>query len=318
MKKYIFAISTIAALLLSGVGSATPAKASSLLFGQQQAYSAIVREDGTVITYAKMYLNNQSDADMKQASFKAPKDVALNDLEAFQILVPERCANNMPTTKDDYSTGSYYSSCAEVKKQAYEFNKYSYYSRDEDALRYKKMDVSTNGDQYTITLPEPVKKNEQGAYLLAYRTKDYTSNSFGIIHLKFKTLRSASAINNVQVSIDVANDLYTKSGKAKISDSSYTAKDSIAMGANASNAVTDSNLDKIQSNIGQGGSFTKEGKSLSPDESLEVTGELADAPWKLALGWIVTSIVAIIAVIALIVFLLRKANNVAEPREKKE
>lgn len=288
---------------------------SSLLFGQNQSYSAIVRSDGAVVTYAKILLNNQTGEDLAKTKFTAPEGVKLDNLEAYQVLLPERCVTeeNPETVKNqttpDYNySRTYIAPCSDVEEQVFGFSQYSYYY-DESPLVYKQINTAQKDSTYEVILPEPIKSGKRGAYIVAYSTKDYTKNTLGMYELEFKTLKVDQAIENIRVSVDVSNDLYTKVGKSTISNDRMDLGDSITTSSVSEGlSMKNSSLDRLQASIGRGGVFEKTGKSLVANETFIVKGSFADAAWKLYIWWIIGGIISLGALIFLTIFLLKKAD----------
>lgn len=331
-KTRIYLFSGIIATLSLGVAiyfTSVARADTSLLFGQKHAYSATVRPDGKVITYGKVVLNNPDDSPVKETTFTVPKGVEISNLSIYQILVPERCAKEKPATTEaqqqepliapDYPR--YETPCEYVEQHAFELNEYDTYGyrgSDDSRLRYSAIKPAQNGNTFTLTLPEPIQPQKRGAYIVAYMVnKGYVNDTLGLYSLQFKTLQVPQAIEEVRVSVDVSSDLYTKVKRSTIQPAT---EDSLSLtsgaSAGADQAVESRNLDKLQSSVGTGGTFTKTGKNLTPNETFVVSGEFADAIWKLYLWWIIGTLVGGILIVVLIIFLLKKADQQSTPKKK--
>lgn len=286
---------------------------SSLLFGQKQAYTAIVRTDQKVVTYAKLIYTNPESTAFSKSSFTVPSGVEVSDMSAYQILPPSRCDNGDLEETTERMTYEYVPSCRTIKEGVYDLSSYGYYySRGETSLRYKPVTLQKQGATYSFTLPQAIESQEQGAILISYvAQKGYVSGNLGLYNLTFKTLQVPQAVEEVRVAVDVSSDLYTRSGKSSV-ESSDLLESGISSGvaADRSGNISSSSLDRLQSGIGSGGAFTKTGKSLVAGETFVVKGEFADEPWKLNIGWIIGSSIGLIAVLALSFFLMKKANSV--------
>lgn len=323
MKQYIALFTLLLSVLIAPTTSALTNSTDSLLFGWQQAYSAVVRADGKVITYGKIYLNNDDNNSLKQTSFSLPDDVNVTSLSAYQILLPERCSSPKKSTSSTTKTIApeypiYTPTCESIEQQTYELDQYSYYSYyDRDTqLRYKPIDLKKDGQTYEFTLPEPLKHGKRGAYIVSYATSDYTSETFGLYKLEFKTLQLPRSTEEVRVSVDVSSDLYTKAGRSSVESGAESV--SLSAGAQAADgAIANRSLDTLQGSIGSGGTFTKTGKALTADETFIVKGEFADAAWKLYIWTIVFSIVGVALLIVVSVILLKKANTPTKQTTKK-
>lgn len=314
-----------ASLSAVGLRSPTVKADDSLLFGQKQAYSAIVRTDQKVVTYAKIFLQNPDEKELKNTSFSVPNGVNITNLSVHQILLPTKCKDKAPTNSNQMTANSpsaypnNYSStdCSTLEKNAYEFDQYGYgyydYSNTgtDSQYIYKQLTLPKSGNTYNLTLPEPIKSQKRGAYIVSYiATTGYVKGSLGLYDLDFKTLQVPQSVEEVRVAVDVASDLYTKEKRSEIS-SGGASSDAITSQANETKngSAQSKDLDKLQGSIGSGGSFTKTGKALAPNEVFVVHGSFADAAWKLNLGWIIGSIIGLIVAIGLVVVLLRKAQQ---------
>lgn len=317
--KLILSIS-IVGLLLAGLTVATSmssqAQASSLLFGQKQAYSAVVRSDKRVVTYGKIFINNTDDTPVSKGTFTLPDDIKISNLSLYQVTLPERCTRNEDDASSSISSRTYpyyENTCTNIERGAFDFDQYSSYYIDrtsgDSQLVYKEINPTRNDKTYSFDLPDPIKSQKRGAYLVAYMAEEgYVSGSFGMYSLAFKTLKTPESVEEVRVSVDVSSDLYTKSRASNITRESSSLN--ITDGATSANGgVTSKSLDGLQQSIGNGGVFTKTGKALAPSETFVVNGDFADAQWKLNLWPIVGSIVGFVVLIGLTIFLMKKAQK---------
>lgn len=292
----------------------------SLLFGQKQAYTAVVRADKKVVTYAKIYLNNPGEAELKNTSFTVPAGVVISNLSIYQITLPERCdkeiteKQNTQTRTDTYYNGYYYD-CNSLEERTFSFDEYGYgyydSSSDSDSqLVYKAVDSKKSGDTYNLSLPKPITSQKRGAYIVSYIAQEgYVSGNLGLYNLKFKTLKVPQSIEEVRVAVDVASDLYTREKPSEIKSGAESLDLAAGKSMSASDSIQNKSLDKLQGSIGSGGTFTKTGKSLTPNEEFVVNGEFADAAWKLNLGWIVGGIVGCVVLFGVTGLLLKKAGQ---------
>lgn len=305
----------------------------SLLFGQKQAYSAVVRTDKKVVTYAKIYLNNPHEKELKTTSFTLPGGIDASNLSVYQITLPGRCQKGLLPNEDTKkredsfidNPSTYTPDCNTLEEGAFNFDEYGYgyygYSSDENSqLTYRLVDSKKSGNTYNITLPIPITSQKRGAYIVSYiANSGFVSGNFGLYNLEFKTLKVPQSIERVRVSVDVASDLYTREKRSDINSGPSSLELSAGMSRNSADAsIKNKSLDKLQGSIGSGGVFTKTGKGLTPNEEFVVNGEFADAPWKLNLGWIVGGIIGLIVVIGLLVVLLKKAQHQEERMYAKE
>jgi hypothetical protein len=309
-------------LLFAGIAVAASQPVSaegSLLFGQKQAYTAVVRADKKVVVYAKIYLNNSGETELKNTSFTIPAGVSISNLSIYQITLPARCDKELTekvpyqTPNDTYYNG-YALNCESLEQQTFSFDEYGYgyydSSNSDSQLVYKTVDSKKSGDTYNLNLPNSIKPQKRGAYLVSYIAADgYVSGSLGLYNLQFKTLKVPQSVEEVRVAVDVASDLYTREKPSEIKSGA----ESLAMSADSAKSsgasIQNKSLDKLQGSIGSGGTFTKTGKSLTPNEEFVVNGEFADQAWKLNLGWIVGGIIGFIVLLGATILLLKKAGQ---------
>lgn len=307
-------------LVTSSLASQQASATSSLLFGQKQAYTAVVRTDQKVVTYAKLIYTNPETTAFSKSSFTVPSGVEVSDVSAYQILPPSRCDNGDLEETTERMSYEYMPSCRTIKEDIYGLSSYSYYySRTEASLRYKPVTLHRQGATYSFSLPQAIEPQDQGAILVSYvAQKGYVSGSFGLYSLNFKTLQVPQAVEEVRVAVDVSSDLYTRSGKSSVESSSlFEGSIGAGVAADKSGDISSSGLDKLQGSIGSGGAFTKTGKSLVAGETFVVKGEFADEPWKLNIGWILGGGLGLAAILGLSFFLMKKANSVHDKTPKK-
>jgi hypothetical protein len=325
---FTFSILISPLLLLISVCTVMSATASavaddSLLFGQKHAYSAVVRSDKKVVTYAKIYLNNPDETELKNSSFTLPEGISVSNLSIYQIILPERCQAEMNKigaasgvtdnfSHDPYSTNP---TCSSLEERTFSFDEYGYgyydYSSASDSqLVYKEVDSKKRNNTYELNLPSPIKAQKRGAYIVSYiANQGYVSGDFGLYNLKFRTLKVPQSIEQVRVAVDVASDLYTREKRSEITSSTTSDSLKFNMGTEQSASLQNKSLDRLQGSIGSGGTFMKTGKNLTPNEEFVVNGEFADEPWKLNIGWIVGGFLGLVLVIGLLILLLKKAQQ---------
>lgn len=303
--------------VVSAPADRTAAEAS-LLFGQKQAYTAVVRDDTHVVTYGKIYLTNAEAEAMTDTSFTVPDGVKVSNLSVYQITLPERCVDGTDEKKPtgSESVSPFYrteTTCDRLEEQAFGFDEYGYYGyytqiNEDNQLVYKQADLTASGNMYEFDLPEPIKPQERGAYLVSYVATDgYVTGSFGLYDLAFKTLQVPDSIEQVRVAVDVAEDFYTKAKRSDI-QSGAEAADLSQGAATKDGGVTNKSLDRLQSNIGSGGVFTKTGRSLAPNETFVVNGQFADMAWKLNLWPIVWTVGGLLVALVVSILLMRKGH----------
>lgn len=308
--------------------------ASDPLLGQQkQRYSAVVRSDGKVMTYAKIIFSNSSKKDLRATKFTVPDGVNVTSLAVYQASLPEKCdkpqAKVEPKDNPQSTTGSNYSDFYECQRLEddlfekgsnsyyYDDYSYSYYSgayRNRD-IAYDKVSFAKSANTYTLKLPKSVKADSQGAYIVVYAVDSgYTSAQLGYYSLNFKTLQVPDPVSEARVSIDIASDFYMRDKKSTITESS-TRLNGVALDTKmAVGASQSSELDRLQETIGTGGVLTKTGKQLLPNETFVVNGQFADAQWKLYIGEIAGGFGGVVIFGVITWFFFKKARQHEEER----
>lgn len=289
---------------------------NSLLFGQKQAYSVVVRADKKAVVYGKVIVNNPEEVAMKTTTFALPSGVNANDLAVLQIIPPQQCT--------EYDTADA-KKCIKYESREYDFEQsyygyYDYYPGNiNQRAKYQQVEYKKSDSRYTLQLPSPIEGQKQGAYIVAYTTEDFTSGVMGFYSLNFKTLVVPEPVQQVTVSIDVDSDLYTKEKRSSV-DYVDGKSDISALQEAKDQAAPSRNIDEIQGLIGSGGIITKTGKSLAPNETFVVKADFTDAEWKLNIGWIIGGIIGFIVSILLILLLMKKASKEDEKyyKNKKE
>ena len=290
-----------------------------LFFGQKQAYTVIVRPDKKAITYGKIYLNNGGGNYIDKTSFTVPEGVEVSNMSIYQILLPENCTGS-GYNSDIYGSSSgrgYGPTCSSLDNQVFDIGGYYYDSTYsyESTIRQEKVNFSQDGQTYNLTLPEPIEPGRRGAYVVSYiANKGYVTDSFGLFTLNFETLKVKQNIEEVRASVYLPNNFYSESSTSKISNNASNLSNletSLSSGASVNKS-----LGELQNNIGKGGQFSETGKGLLANETLVVSGQFADAIWKLKRNVIFAAVVILVSLIPVVIFLLKKANGSVEAPQK--
>lgn len=313
MKKFILGV---LGTLLGASTFAIPAAAQSqsLFYGEYHNYSVTFKEDGEAIVFGKLVFTNTEEKDQSTYSFTA-KDTALKELTVLQVKLPLECADYNQVY--DSSTGRY--KCSRYRDPDY--NSYYYYSYGStEEISYRSAKVNSNGLTYTVTLPEPVKKDKTSALLLAYTSTDYAKNQFMAKSYNFPTLNIGSRITEAKIGISVDEGLalegisapnYCTMGMCPVNLAEDAKVSSIASGS-STDPVTNRSLDNLYATIGSG-QRTYQAKSIAPNKSFNAEGRYASSELRLNAGKITAVIAGIsillVAVIYISVRLGKKSNN---------
>ncbi len=269
--------------------------AAQLFLGQQHNYTVTMRGNGESVVYAKISFTNFTETDLNSLKFKT--EAKLNELVAFQQILPDVCKEK----KYNQETRTY--DCLQYGPPAYyNQNSYYYYNNSNLNAKYSKSNFSITGDQYEFSLPTAVKPNEQGAILLAYRSKDYVDKkALGLFKFHFTTLTAPVKVNDVNVAIKLDSELYMKGQKSEVN---YKSMD-IGLSAGLSETASFQNptLDTLSSELGYSGQLKKTAKDLAPDESFTVNGKYATTKFRLYLPNVIIGALALALLIIILYFL---------------
>jgi len=308
MKKLFFAVF---ALILVGLPLIEVSAQAELFFGQEHNYSVTFRGNGEAVVFARIAFTNFSEADLTSLKFQS--DTKLNSLAAYQQILPSVCDKQQynETTKTydclSYSKANYYNSG----------NYYGYYeySHRADQINYKKLTATETAGEYTITLADAVRPNDQGAILLSYRSKEFAAKKIGgLFKYAFTTLAAPVQVSEVNVAIGVDSELFIK-GKSAVN---YQPEDVGVSAGLGETGFTNKKLDSISQNIGQGGSVRKSAKQLAEDETFMVKGAYATTKARLYAGQIIVIALAVIALTLAGIFFSRKKGDDASPTREPE
>lgn len=303
MKRFIAALMAVTAAVLMNV----PAGAESVLLnGQKQYYTVQLRSDKQAIVYARIIVENPSaDKSLTNYEFTLPKGVTIHNESAQQILAKtsgsqtcktyetlEQWRSRQQTGTFAPSDNSYPNSrrcidwqTATLYDESYDFDQnsasstdyyyYSYYQKRDTKFDYLDLTHRNDGNNYTVTLSEPIKPKKQGSLLISFTTNDFvTGGLFGRYDYNVRTLLAKQMIDKTTVSVNFDDDMFTREAEQKRTYQTNSTSDKIMAGAeSASGAPYQSkSMDSIISNAGRGGIYVKTQASLLPGDTLSVTG----------------------------------------------
>lgn len=238
------------------------------ILGQDHAYSVTFRGNGEAVVSAKVVFTNLSDSPLNTMSLRVPK-VDAKDVIVFQVLRDKQCIRYKPMPLNEPQTlEARQSACAEFQDPDY----YNYYGNS----KYQKASSELHGDTIDVTLPQPVKANGSGAFLVYYRAFGYAKkNLFGAYTFTFETLKVEDKIRNLTVGISTDSDLVLKGAKGKVNYRFNEAGVMAMKSADASSAMASPQFDQYYQQIGYG-TITKNASNLQPLDSYTVKGAYAE------------------------------------------
>lgn len=313
MKKII---GTVVALILASLALAAPAvgQSQSLFYGEYHNYSVTFKEDGEAVIFAKLVFTNSTDKDQKTYTFSA-KDTGLKELGILQVKLPKECADY--TQIYDSTLGR--NTCARYRDPDY--NSYYYYSYGaSEEITYRRAEISNDGLDYTVTLPEVLKPEKTTALLLAYTSTEYTKESLLAKKYDFPTLKIGNRITESKVGVSVDEGLtlegvttptYCTMGMCPVTVSKDVSVSTIGNAGSISSApVTNRSLDNLYASIGNG-QRTYQAKSITPNKSFIASGRYATSEIRLnaqSIG-ITLTIVAFVLIVLVLVSIKFKGQS---------
>ncbi|MEO0075855.1 MAG: hypothetical protein ABIK31_07145 [candidate division WOR-3 bacterium] len=214
----------------------------------------------------------------------------------YQMKLPQECV------RYDYNSPG--QPCLEWRDPDYAQRYYYYgYGYQEGQIEYQKIQFTKSGNLYRFTLPTPVEPYKSTAIVVAYATKGYVKESFGLFKFNFETIKVPSRIEQIRVAVDADSDLLLKGKRAQV-DYGVSLTELAAP-----QTISSRDLDRVVSKIGSYGPLVKEAKNLSPNETFIVRGEYATNWFRLYLKSILLTIFIIIAIFAGVYFLVRSLKK---------
>ncbi len=332
----LLVMASLAAVMMAAPVGAKAASVS-LLGGEKQYYTIMMRADKQSLVYAKVTFENTSATEeLKSFSFKLPNDVSVGNLTAQQILAKTSTKTcKIYETYNDYKARATYS--YEQSQYYYDLNKkcvtydensgynvdydfdnnmststayydYGYYvgRMTDNTFEYKDVAPKQSGQTYTLELPNPIQPKKQGAVLVAYTSKSYITGGLGRLHYDFKSFTSDQLVNKAVVAINFDDELYSRL-TATAREVTVSATSSLAQGSALDSATgyTSKNVDNIQTTVGQGGRYVKQKLQLLPGETFSVKGVFSTSKVMLYMPTIVRSVLITLLVLAALWFSYR-------------
>ena len=268
------------------------------ILGQDHAYSVTFRGNGEAVVSTKVVLTNLSDIALENISLRIPR-VDPKDIIVFQVLRERQCMRYRPMPLNEPQTMELREKyCAEFQDPDY----YGYYGN----AKYQKAVSLFAGDTLDITLPQSVKVNGSGAFLVYYRAFGYAKkNLFGAYTFSFETLKVEDKIRNLTVGISTDSDLVLKGAKGKV-NYRFNEAGMMAMKSTDSRvAMASPQFDQYYQQIGNG-TITKNASNLQPLDSYTVKGAYAENSLLLYGKEVSIGLIVFLLCVALFIFIVQK------------
>lgn len=276
------------------------------ILGQDHAYSVTFRGNGEAVVSAKVVFTNLTDSPVSSMSLRVPK-VDPKDVIVFQVLRERTCIDGYRQLSPDAKPG-----VPLVCSSYQEPNFYDYYGNS----KYQKATNELHGDTIDITLPQPVKANSSGAFLVYYRAFGYAKkNLFGAYNFTFETLKVEDKIRDLTVGISTDSDLVLKDAKGKVN---YRFESGMmALKSADAMPMTSPQFDQYYQQIGNG-TVTKKASSLQPLDSYSVKGAYAENSFRLYGKEISIALLVFLVCIAVLFFIAKKSFAWLSANRKQE
>lgn len=275
---------------------APPYRDNPRVLGHDHAYSVTFRGNGEAVVSAKVVFTNLTENPLNTMSLRVPK-VDAKDVIVFQVLQEKTCIGGYQQQSQEVRPGT-----PLVCNQYQDPDYYGYYGNS----KYQKAQSELHGDTIDITLPQPVKTNGSGAFLVYYRVFGYAKkNLFGAYTFTFETLKVEDKIRNLTVGISTDSDLVLKGAKGKVNYRFNEASMMALKSSDAGVAMASPQFDQYYQQIGYG-TITKNASNLQPLDSYTVKGAYAENSLRLYGKEVTIAIVVLFAFIAICIYLGKK------------
>lgn len=287
----------------------------SAFFGQDHTYSVIFRGNGEAVVNLRVALTNTSSKYSYEQSIALPDGVDARNVYAYQIVREPNCIRysnleyeeelmEKPLVGDRLPSQELQLAPEPNRPYCLDYDKPNYYDLYwYGETTYERLNVDQAGN--TFKIPMSLAPDQQGAYLLTFRTDEYTKSDFLSTKYNFQTLKVNDEIRSLRIGIDVDADQVIKGGKADVNyrSSVDTLESAVADGAgygSGSNAA----LDSYTQRMGQG-KVVKTSSNLAPLETYTTEGKYADSNFKLYAREVSLAVLVILFVLVTLIVVLR-------------
>ena len=255
------------------------------LTGETHNYSLILKGNGNSVVLGRLSFSNSDSQEIDQYQLEI-LNTQVDNLVAFQEISKPVCTRYKPITTPS----------GEPECLTYEIPRYP----DPYNADYKKLEVTKEGDKYTFKLNEKVKEASSSGLVFSYNSINYTIKALAKFNFKFETPKTLRPIQNLNLSIDTDN----KSLHLQVDDEKVNYGQSEGV-KTESLAADEARL--VAPTIGTGGRIYKSVSSLTPGETVVITGSYSSSIWALYLDKILWFIGVLLGLLV-ICFLLIRAN----------
>lgn len=245
--------------------------------GQDHYYSVTFRGNGEAVVNLKVVLSNlQEDQNLSLVNLRVPR-VDPKDIAVYQVIRERQCVIYKSEQAEVRAEGPTAKIWTPACEQYQEPDYYQWYGE----AKYQKAKHELSGDTIMIELPQPIKANASGSFVIYYRTLGYAKkNLFGAFNFIFEILKINDKIRTLQVGVTTDSDLFLRGAKGKVSyrfDEGVVALKSAEITAGA---IRSPQFDNFYQQIGQG-EIIKTASNLQALDSYTVRGSYADSRLRL-------------------------------------
>lgn len=277
--------------------------------GQNHRYTVTFRGNGEAVVAMRVTLSNTEKQPLPSVELRVPK-VLPEEIAAFQVIKEPVCIRYA----EPELLGQTYEQKPSPPLRCLEYQPIEYYPDWGEPISYRKAQVELSGDTLTITLPQSVKKDESGSFLLVFRARGYAKKDlFGIWRFSFETLKAQEAIRELQVGITTDADLVLRSGRGKVEYRFAEVLETAKLGGVTAESFRYPIFDEYYHQIGWG-EIVKKATNLQALDSYVVKGSYADSWFQVYAKEVIGGVVILLLFAISFILILRRlfaASHVA-------
>lgn len=279
--------------------------------GESHYYSILLRGNGEAVITTKIVYSHVA-TPITSASIQLPKTIHPQDLNIYQITQNNNCFPQYisPPALEGTPSSLNVPLYQPPFKQPCVIQNQNYIYIPKTA-QYEKMQYTNSQNTIRFNFPTPIQQN--GAYILYYRTFDITKkNIFSAFNFTFETGKVPEVISTLTLSITTDSDYYLREAKRGVFYAPNFLQPTFPNYPYQGKVTVDSGFNQYYNQIGQG-TVTDTISQLGPSESYTISGTYADSKLKLYANTLVHTIAIILAILLgislLFIFTFNKKNH---------
>jgi nitrate reductase NapE component len=246
-----------------------------LLCGYDHSYTVILRDNKESFVYGRILITNPENKPLTEFSFEIPR-VLPNEIAMYQINLPQECVRYEGSSNNCIKWGG-----STNYKCDYEYKSLS-------DLQYQKIQFNKAGDFYHLTLPTPVDQHKSTVIVIAYTTKGYVKEKFGLFEFSFETIKVPLEVERIIVKVELDSNSFLKD---ELSRNKFFSEMNVEVPF-----LTINSLNEVVSQIGRSGVLSGTARNLSQNETLVLNGQYAKSLFRLYLSPIIIASLIIISI----------------------